>query len=578
MVVAQTYALPAEGDDAFRVFVVPIPISAARYVRGVEFRPVNPRVVHHANILLDRTPTSRERNDLDPTLGEKGLLAATAAYPSGHFLGWTQGLPDPLLPKGLSWQLDPGTDLVVQLHMKPGGRPELVQFSLGFFFGSDPPGRTPAVLRLGRQNIDIPAGARDHAITDTYVLPIDVEVLALKPHAHYRAHEIRATATLPDGATKWLLYIRDWDFGWQHTYRYVTPVALPRGTTLTMTYTYDNAAGHAHGSRQEPRRIRWGPRSSDEMGDLWMQVLARDDRDLDTLNRDFRRKWAAEDAVGYEGLLEADAGNIALHEDAALVYLELGRPVDAVTHLSASVRLKPESATAHFNLGVASMLAGRPGDAVHEYEEALRIKPEFAPAHVSLGNVLADQGKLDEALGHYRAAVRWEPARAGAHNNLGFILMGQGKLDDALTSFREALRLDAGSPDAHYNIGLVLHARGAVAEAVQHFRDAVQIKPDWPPALTRLAWVLATAFEDRFRDANEAVRLAERAATLTARRDAETLDVLAASYASAGQFDRALQVVGEALRVPGATPVAAGLRERRELYRRRQPYREPPGR
>jgi tetratricopeptide (TPR) repeat protein len=409
-------------------------VSGTRYVRGLEFRPENPRVVHHANILLDRTPTSRQRNDEDPALGEQGLLAATAAYPPGHFLGWTPGVADPLLPPGLSWQLEPGTDLVVQLHLKPNGKQEAVRFSVGFYFGADPPGRTPAVLRLGRQDIDIPAGETRYTITDSYVLPVDVEVLALKPHAHARAREIRAVATLPGGATQWLLFIRDWDFGWQHTYRYTTPLALPRGTTVRMEYVYDNAAGRPRVPQEPPRPVRWGPRSSDEMGDLWIQALTRDEHDLETLNRDFRRKWNAEDAVGYERLLAADPGNVALHEDAALVYLELGRPADAVTHLDAAVRRKPASAAAHFNLGVALMLAGRSGDAIREYEEALRINPRFAAAHTSLGNVLADQGRLDDALAHYREAVRWEP-RAGAHNNIGFILLGQGKPDEALPYF-----------------------------------------------------------------------------------------------------------------------------------------------
>ena len=230
------YTLPAEGTDLFRVFVLPIPTTVARHVKGIEFRPDHPHVVHHANILLDRTSTSRARNEEDPTLGERGLLAATAAYPPGYFLGWTPGQPEPLLPQGLSWRLDPGTDLVVQLHMKPSGKPEPIQFKVGFFFGPEAPERTPALLRLGRQNLDIPAGEKNSRVTDTYVLPVDVEVLALKPHAHYRAREMRASATLPDGTRKWLLYIRDWDFMWQHTYRPITPIFLRQGSTLTMEY------------------------------------------------------------------------------------------------------------------------------------------------------------------------------------------------------------------------------------------------------------------------------------------------------------------------------------------------------
>ena len=282
MIVApdEAYTLPAEGTDVFRIFVIRLPVDAPRYVRGVEFRPGNARVVHHANIRIDRTPTSRHLDEQDPAPGYDGLMARTAEYPDGHFLGWTPGQIAPLLPKSLAWRLEPGTDLVVQLHMQPSGKPERVRPTLGLFFGGEPPVRTPAMLRLGSQGIDIPAGERDYTISDSYVLPVDVELLAVQPHAHYRARDIKGVATLPDGTEKGLIYISDWDFRWQHVYRFVTPLALPRGTSVTMRYSYDNSAENARNPQHPPQRAGWGQRSSDEMGDLWLQVLTRNDADL----------------------------------------------------------------------------------------------------------------------------------------------------------------------------------------------------------------------------------------------------------------------------------------------------------
>src|SRR5436190_11094825 len=105
--------------------------------------------------------------------------------------------------------------------MHPTGRPQRVQPSIAFYFTDDPPERTPAMLRLGRQNIDIPAGASEYTIEDSIVLPVDVDVQAVQPHAHYLARDIRGTATLPDGSMRPLVSIRDWDFRWQQVYRYV---------------------------------------------------------------------------------------------------------------------------------------------------------------------------------------------------------------------------------------------------------------------------------------------------------------------------------------------------------------------
>ena len=571
----EAYTLPPGGTDVFRIFVIPLPVDAARYVRGVEFRPGNARVVHHANIRIDRTPTSRRLDEQDPAPGYDGLMARTAEYPDGHFLGWTPGQIAPLLPKNLAWRLERGTDLVVQLHMQPSGKPERVQPTIGLFFGGEPPVRTPAMLRLGSQGIDIPAGEKGYTVTDSYVLPVDVDVLAVQPHAHYRARDVRGMATLPDGTERGLIYIRDWDFRWQHVYRFVTPLALPRGTTIAMRYTYDNSAENARNPQQPPKQVRWGQRSSDEMGDLWLQVLTRDDRDLTTLVRGFQPKMLAEDVIGYETMIRADPTDGDLHDDVALLYLQLGRAEEAVAHFMASVTLKPLSAAAHFNLGTAQTRAGRLEEATAEYRQALRIKPDYAAAHNNLGSVLSSQGRLDEAIQQYREALADDPGYLAAHNNLGSALVSRGDPGEALPHFLEALRVSPEYRDAHYNIGHAYVLRGARATAIEHFRQVVRLDPDWAPGLSELAWLLATAPEDALHDAGQAVRLAEHAADMTGKRDAKILDVLAAAYADAGSFERALATAGAALELMPADPLAADIRYRQALYRAHQAYRTP---
>ncbi len=538
---SQPYVLPPDGSDVSRVFVLPLPVDTMRYVRGLEFRPGNQKVVHHANIRIDRTPASRQLDDQDPAPGYEGLLSHSAVYPDGHFLGWTPGQVAPLLPKGLAWRLAPGTDLVLEVHMKPSGKAEVVEPSIGLYFSSDPPERTPAMLRLGRQSIDIAAGEKDYAITDSFVLPVDVEVQAVQPHAHYRAREVKGVATLPDGTTKWLIYIKDWDFRWQHVYRYVTPFVLPKGTTLAVRYTYDNSSDNPRNPQQPPKRALWGQWSRDEMGDLWIQVLTRDDRDLQILNAAYRPKATAEDIVGYESMIRQDPSRIQLHDDVALLYLDLGRAGEAAAHLEASARLQPESAAAHFNFGTALTVAGRLDEAIDQYRQALRIRPDYGLAH----------------------------------NNLGNVLLGRGSPNEALQHFREALRLDPSNAEAHYNAGSVLRSRGDLSEAAGQFRRALQLKPDWIPALASLAWLLATAPDAALRDANQAIRFAEQAADLTGRQDASALDVLAAAYAAAGRFDRAVAVSQAALEMKPDATLANAIRRRQELYRQHKAYVSP---
>src|SRR4030095_2858372 len=183
----------------------------------------------------------------------------------------------------------------------------------------------------------------------------------------YRLREARGEATLPDGSTRTLIAIRDWDFRWQHVYRFVTPLRLPKGTTLSMRYAYDNSPANPRNPQRPPARARWGQRSSDEMGDLLLPVLTRADGDLARLNRDFRPKVAAEDVQGYEVEIEKHPADVGLHDDAALLYLELGRAEKAIAHFETSLKLKPASPAAHYNLGTALTVARRLREAGAEY-------------------------------------------------------------------------------------------------------------------------------------------------------------------------------------------------------------------
>jgi Flp pilus assembly protein TadD len=530
------YTLPAEGTDVFRIFVIPLPAREPRFVRALEFRPGN-RVVHHANIRIDRTPASRRFDDEDPAPGYDGLIAHSADYPDGHFLGWTPGQAAPLLPKGLAWTLQPRSDLVVEVHMQPSGKPELVQPAIGLFFGADPPERTPAMLRLGRQDLDIAPGER-YTSHDSFVLPVDAEVHALQPHAHYLAREVRATARFPDGTVQPLIYIKDWDFRWQQVYRYVKPLALPKGTTLAMEIVYDNSAANPRNPSRPPTRVGWGQRSADEMGDMWIQVLTRDAADLTTLNAQFRPKVLAEDVIGYETRIKAEPWSAALRDDAALLYLELGRPADAVRHFEIAAAMKPDSAAAHFNLGTALTVSGRIEDAMARYRKALELRPDYAVAH----------------------------------NNLGAILFRLGRLDEAERHLREAVRIDATNPEARDNFGRLLQARGNTAGAVEQFTAAIARRPDWAVPHVELAWLLATTEDDKVRNPGRAIEIALRAVALAGDRDAAVLDALAAAYAAAGDFDRAVETAETALSFARGGH-AEDVRARLERYRQRRSFR-----
>jgi tetratricopeptide (TPR) repeat protein len=537
------FTVRADGPDVFRTFVLPIATDRVRYVRAIEFKPGNARVVHHANMGVDRTRSSRRLDEADAEPGYAGGMVPDAGYPPGYMLGWTPGQQARPSPDGMPWRLEPNSDMVVQLHMQPTGKPETLQVSVAFYFTDTPPAATPVGIRLGSQTIDIPAGDAHHQVSDRFTLPVDVDLLALQPHAHNLGREVRGLATLPDGTTRPLIEIADWDFRWQDVYRYRTPLRLPKGTVVSMTMTYDNSAANPRNSFQPPRRVVWGQNTADEMGDLWLQVVPVEKRDLATLVSEVRRKSAADDLAAYSKILADDPTNPLRHDQVGTLNLQSGFPAEAAEHFHESLRLNPDSAPTHYNLGLALVMMRR----------------------------------LEEATAEFERAIQIDSAHAEAHNNLGVMRQRAGRWSEALAEFRRAAALSPENTEALNNLGRLLVADRQYAEAAATLQRALAVNPDYVSGLAALALVRASG-DAAQRNGEEAVRLATRAVVLTGRRDPLALDALAAALAEQGRFAEAASAEEEAiatLQTAGLAELAVEMQRRAGLYRSNQPYRLP---
>ena len=95
--------------------------------------------------------------------------------------------------------------------------------------------------------LDISPGDAAFEVTDSLELPVDVQVLGVYPHAHYLGKTFEGTARLPDGTSRWLIRIPNWDLNWQGVFQLAEPLWLPRGTVLSMRWVYDNT------QRQRPQ-------------------------------------------------------------------------------------------------------------------------------------------------------------------------------------------------------------------------------------------------------------------------------------------------------------------------------------
>ena len=315
----------------------------------------------------------------------------------------------------------------MMLHLKPTGRTETIQARLGLYFSDTPPRIQPTLIRMTRQHMDIAPGESRYLVSDSFPLDVDVDLYTIQPHAHLLAREVKSYATLPDGTRKWLIYIRQWDFNWQGVFRYARPEFLPAGTTITFEFTYDNSAANPHNPHRPPRRVTYGQHTTDEMAELWLQVVTRNPTDRARLARAARERIVREEIVGVEKRLETDPDNVALHDDVALLHAEAGHLDGTVEHFAHTVRARPDSAAAHYNLGNALFRRGRRDEAIASLRKAIALEPDYALAHDGLGVALYSQGRIGEAIEHYRRALELDPRNSETRDHLAIALRSQGE-------------------------------------------------------------------------------------------------------------------------------------------------------
>lgn len=407
------YILGPEGPDVYRNFVIPVSLEKDRFVRALEILPGNPRAVHHAFVLLDESASYRREDRREATPGFPGM-SSRARMPAGPFLGWQPGKVPFMPPDSLSWRLPKTNDLIVQLHLNRTGKPEPVQTMLGLHFTETPPLDTNIKFKLTSLSLDFPAGASNAVVTDSFTLPVDADFLAVNPHAHYLAREMQGWAILPDGTKKWMLWIKQWNFNWQGEYRYAQPVSLPKGTTLHLQYTYDNSTNNVRNPNRSPKRVVYGDQSSDEMCELWFQIVLRQSAD--------------------RPLFEQAQG-----EHLRQLYLH---------SLEQRVRVGPNEAEAMTQLGTIYLSKGDKREGWRLIEEAIRVAPELAEAHLNKGAMLRLTGRFAQARPELELAVRLDPKNAKAHSQLGLVLFSLGKRAEAELSFQKALDLDPKERDA----------------------------------------------------------------------------------------------------------------------------------
>ena len=508
----------------------------------MEIRPGAPQVVHHANVVIDRTGSLRRQRPDDWQSGiagmELNLDAGNRFDPDGHFLFWKPDTPALIEPEGMPWRFDPGNDLILNMHLKPSGKPETLDAQVGLYFTPDPPAKQPMLLALERDDaLDIPAGDANFVVEDSLTLPVDVEVLGVYPHAHYLGHDMQGWATLPDGQKKWLVWIRSWDIDRQAVYRLKEPLVLPKGTVLHMHYTYDNSSANMHNPHSPPVRVHAGNRSEDEMAHLWLQVLpvASADTKIDP-------RLPLEEAWMRRLLEKQPHDALAAYNLAAALEGE-GRFQDAAAAYQAQLVVQPGDARLLNGLGGALESEGEWQSARKTYEQAVAASPDNCDARFNLARLELKHALATDAEAQFRTMLDRCPADAAVYDGLAASLAAQGKTDKAQAEFEQALQLDAQDFTANYSLGALHLEAGQTDTAIVELGRAVEANGHDADAREHLAM----AYAQSGRSADAVAQL--RTAVELAPDDADLRALLSQELATTGQLSEAIKQEQQSLKL-----------------------------
>ncbi|HEX4121028.1 MAG TPA: peroxiredoxin, partial [Verrucomicrobiae bacterium] len=260
----EDYGLAAEGPDIYRCFVVPTKFTEDHFIRALEVKPGNRRVVHHVIVHFDTTGRARELDAQDPGPGYTAF--GGVGFRSGGMIGgWAPGNFPSLLPDGIGRLVPKGADLVLQVHYHRSGKPEKDRTKIALYFAKGPIDKRIRSFPVLKRQLRIPPGESNYTVHASLPIKLNATLYRVTPHMHLLGRDMKVTATLPDGTLIPLVHVENWDFNWQTGYELKTPLHLPAGSRVDLEAHYDNSSDNPLNPNNPPKLVTWGEQTTDEM-------------------------------------------------------------------------------------------------------------------------------------------------------------------------------------------------------------------------------------------------------------------------------------------------------------------------
>ena len=300
---AESFEVPANGADRFRIFVLKTDFPDTRWIKGVDYKPGSRKVVHHIFGAIDTSGLGLKLDAADPGPGFESEYDFGEGISVGPSLPiYTSGSRPRFAPEGMGYVLPPKADILIQVHYHPTGKAAVDRTEVGLYLSDKPlpkPIRSsfvfPEISKVQEAKLvdRSKAVGRDLTMNETFedvlVIPADepnyvikgtsgsgmlgkpfsreILLTSVTPHMHWRGKSFEMHAVLPDEKQTQvpLIKIDHWDFNWQGSYYFVEPVKLPKGSYFEFTGRFDNSASNPVNPIQPPKVVHWNNRGDDEM-------------------------------------------------------------------------------------------------------------------------------------------------------------------------------------------------------------------------------------------------------------------------------------------------------------------------
>ena len=262
----EDFVIPPSGEDIYRCFVIPVNLPKDMYVAGVEYRPGTRKVVHHIIGYVDVSGEGRKKDEAEPGAGYMCFGDSGLKQIHGDLGGWAPGMEPAFLPEGIGRSLPKGSDVIMQVHYHPSGKPETDRSRIGLYFARKPIKQTIHWNLAANPGLVLPPGESNVEVKAEWEVPVDVTALSVLPHMHLLGKDMLMTVTFPDGRKQDLIKISAWDFNWQNFYWFRESLDLPKGSKLNVLAHFDNSSSNPRNPRRDhPVEVKWGEGTTDEM-------------------------------------------------------------------------------------------------------------------------------------------------------------------------------------------------------------------------------------------------------------------------------------------------------------------------